>query len=53
MGAVKALVPAGRTPLTSAVEQAANILDFRRARGLFAFPNTGCSTEPAPFLPLS
>ena len=30
---VNALVPAGRTPLTSAVEQAANVLDFREKPG--------------------
>jgi Ca-activated chloride channel homolog len=33
MRAVNALVPAGRTPLTSAVEQAANVLDFRHKLG--------------------
>ena len=37
MNAVNALVPAGKTPLTSAVEQAANVLDYtqqaRRDRG--------------------
>jgi Ca-activated chloride channel family protein len=29
MGAVNALVPAGKTPLTSAVEQAAEVLNYR------------------------
>ena len=34
MGAVNALTPAGRTPLTSAVAQAAEVLDFRHKPGL-------------------
>src|SRR3970040_1191936 len=33
MSAVNALVPAGKTPLTSAVEQAANALNYRRKPG--------------------
>jgi Ca-activated chloride channel family protein len=30
MSTVNALVPAGKTPLTSAVEQAAQVLDFKK-----------------------
>jgi Ca-activated chloride channel family protein len=35
MREVNALVPAGRTPLTSAVEQAANVLNFREKPALW------------------
>ena len=34
MRAVEALVPAGKTPLTSAVEQAAEVLDYRSKPGV-------------------
>lgn len=37
MRIVDALVPAGRTPLTSAVEQAANVLDYRAKPGVRDF----------------
>jgi Ca-activated chloride channel homolog len=41
---VNALVPAGRTPLTSAVEQAANVLDFREKPGLIVALTDGEET---------
>ena len=41
---VNALVPAGRTPLTSAVEQAANVLDFRKKPGLIVVLTDGEET---------
>ena len=44
MREVNALVPAGRTPLTSAVEQAANVLDFREKPGLIVVLTDGEET---------
>ena len=44
MGAVNALTPAGRTPLTSAVAQAAEVLDFRHKRGLIVVVTDGEET---------
>jgi Ca-activated chloride channel homolog len=44
MKAVNALTPAGRTPLTSAVEQAANVLDFRHRPGLVVIVTDGEET---------
>lgn len=44
MSAVNALTPAGRTPLTSAVEQAADVLDFRRKPGLVVILTDGEET---------
>jgi Ca-activated chloride channel homolog len=41
---VNALVPAGRTPLTSAVEQAANVLDFREKPALIVVLTDGEET---------
>lgn len=49
MRAVKALTPTGRTPLTSAVEQAADVLDFRHKPGLVVVLTDGeetCGGEP-------
>ena len=42
--AVKALLPAGRTPLASAVEQAANVLDFRDKPGVIVVLTDGEET---------
>jgi Ca-activated chloride channel family protein len=44
MRVVNALTPAGRTPLTSAVEQAADVLDFRRKPGLVVILTDGEET---------
>ena len=44
MRAVNALTPAGRTPLTSAVAQAAEVLDFRHKRGLIVVVTDGEET---------
>lgn len=44
MTVVEALVPAGRTPLTSAVEQAAEALDFRRKPGVVVLLTDGEET---------
>jgi Ca-activated chloride channel family protein len=44
MRAVNALVPSGRTPLTSAVEQAANVLDFRHKAGTVVVVTDGEET---------
>ena len=44
MREVNALVPAGRTPLTSAVEQAAEMLDFREKPGLIVVLTDGEET---------
>jgi Ca-activated chloride channel homolog len=49
MGIVNALVPAGKTPLTSAVEQAANILEFRAKPGVIVVLTDGeetCGRSP-------
>jgi Ca-activated chloride channel family protein len=49
MRAVNALNPAGRTPLTSAVEQAANVLDFRHKPGIIVVVTDGeetCNGSP-------
>lgn len=49
MRAVKALTPAGRTPLTSAVQEAADVLDFRQKPGLVVVVTDGeetCGGEP-------
>jgi Ca-activated chloride channel homolog len=49
MRAVNALTPAGRTPLTSAVEQAANVLDFRNKPGTVVVLTDGeetCGRSP-------
>jgi Ca-activated chloride channel family protein len=46
---VNALVPAGRTPLTSAVEQAANVLNFREKPGVIVVVTDGeetCGRSP-------
>ena len=46
---VNALIPAGRTPLTSAVEQAANVLGFREKPGLIVALTDGeewCGGSP-------
>jgi Ca-activated chloride channel homolog len=46
---VNGLVPAGRTPLTSAVEQAANVLDFRDKPGVIVVLTDGeetCGRSP-------
>jgi Ca-activated chloride channel homolog len=40
MSIVDALVPAGKTPLTSAVEQAANVLDYREKPGVIVVLTT-------------
>src|SRR5581483_10554429 len=44
MNAVNALVPAGKTPLTSAVEQAANVLDYRNKPGVIVVVTDGEET---------
>ena len=49
MGIVNALVPAGKTPLTSAVEQAANVLDYRKKPGVIVLLTDGeetCGRSP-------
>ena len=49
MSAVNALVPAGKTPLTSAVEQAANVLDYRNKPGVIVVVTDGeetCGRSP-------
>jgi Ca-activated chloride channel homolog len=49
MRALNALVPAGRTPLTSAVEQAANVLDFSHKPGVVVAVTDGeetCGRSP-------
>ena len=44
MAAIKALTPAGKTPLTAAVEQAADVLDFRAKPGLIVVLTDGEET---------
>ena len=44
MGAVNALVPAGKTPLTSAVEQAAEVLNYRSKPGVIVVVTDGEET---------
>ena len=44
MGAVNALVPAGKTPLTSAVEQAAEVLNYRNKPGVIVVVTDGEET---------
>jgi Mg-chelatase subunit ChlD len=44
MSAVNALVPAGKTPLTSGVEQAAEALDYRRKPGVIVVVTDGEET---------
>jgi Ca-activated chloride channel family protein len=44
MNAVNALVPAGKTPLTSAVEQAASVLDYRNKPGVIVVVTDGEET---------
>ena len=44
MRAVNALTPAGKTPLTSAVEQAAEVLDYRAKPGLIVVVTDGEET---------
>ena len=49
MGIVNSLVPAGKTPLTSAVEQAANVLGFRAKPGVIVVLTDGeetCGRSP-------
>ena len=49
MGIINALVPAGKTPLTSAVEQAANVLDYRAKAGVIVVLTDGeetCGRSP-------
>lgn len=49
MSAVNSLVPAGKTPLTSAVEQAAEVLEFRRKPGVVVVVTDGeetCGRSP-------
>ena len=49
MSIVDALVPAGKTPLTSAVEQAANVLDYREKPGVIVVLTDGeetCGRSP-------
>ena len=49
MGIIDALVPAGKTPLTTAVEQAANVLDFREKSGVIVVLTDGeetCGRSP-------
>jgi Ca-activated chloride channel family protein len=49
MNAVNALVPAGKTPLTSAVEQAANVLDYTNKPGVIVVVTDGeetCGRSP-------
>jgi Ca-activated chloride channel family protein len=52
MGIIDALVPAGKTPLTTAVEQAANVLDFREKPGVVVVLTDGeetCGRSPCEF----
>jgi Ca-activated chloride channel homolog len=44
MSAVNALVPAGKTPLTSAIEQAAEVLDYRNKPGVIVVVTDGEET---------
>jgi Ca-activated chloride channel family protein len=44
MSAVNALIPAGKTPLTSAVAQAAEVLDFRDKPGVIVVVTDGEET---------
>jgi Ca-activated chloride channel family protein len=44
LGAIKALTPAGKTPLTAAVAQAADVLDFRKKPGLIVVVTDGEET---------
>jgi Ca-activated chloride channel family protein len=49
MSTVNALVPAGKTPLTSAVEQAAQVLDYRSKPGVIVVVTDGeetCGRSP-------
>jgi Ca-activated chloride channel family protein len=49
MSIIDALVPAGKTPLTSAVEQAANVLDYREKPGVIVVLTDGektCGRSP-------
>jgi len=49
MSKVATLKPAGRTPLTSAVEQAADVLDYRKKAGVIVVVTDGeetCGGEP-------
>jgi Ca-activated chloride channel family protein len=49
MTAVNGLVPAGKTPLTSAVEQAANVLDYKNKPGVVVVVTDGeetCGRSP-------
>ena len=49
MSVVNALVPAGKTSLTSAVEQAANVLDYREKPGVIVVVTDGeetCGRSP-------
>jgi Ca-activated chloride channel homolog len=49
MSEVNALVPAGKTPLTSGVEQAANVLDYRNKPGAIVVVTDGeetCGRSP-------
>jgi len=49
LGIVSDLVPAGRTPLTSAVEQAASVLDFHHKPGIIVLLTDGeetCGRSP-------
>ena len=49
MSEVNALVPAGKTPLTSAVEQAAGVLDYRHKPGVIVVVTDGeetCGRSP-------
>jgi Ca-activated chloride channel homolog len=49
MSAVNALVPAGKTPLTSAVEQAAEVLNYRSKPGMIVVVTDGeetCGRSP-------
>jgi Ca-activated chloride channel family protein len=49
MNAVNALVPAGKTPLTAAVEQAANVLDYKNKPGVIVVVTDGeetCGRSP-------
>ncbi len=49
MNAINALVPAGKTPLTSAVEQAAEVLNYRNKPGVIVVVTDGeetCGGQP-------
>lgn len=49
MNAVNGLVPAGKTPLTAAVEQAANVLDYKNKPGVIVVVTDGeetCGRSP-------